>query len=86
MNDIVNDAKEWLDEQPKCTQTHSENCHKWHSSCLVDRLLAEIARLDGALNVVAASLSDMKKGLKKHLLKLPPEPETKETTDVPIPK
>ena len=45
MSDIVKDAKEWLDEQPKRTQTHSENCHKWHLSCLVYRLLAEIARL-----------------------------------------
>jgi hypothetical protein len=44
----------------------------------IESLKAEIARLDGALNVVAASLSDMKKGLEKHLLKLPPGPETKE--------
>jgi hypothetical protein len=35
----------------------------------------EIVRLRGSLNVVAACLSEMEKGLEKHLLKLPPGPE-----------
>jgi hypothetical protein len=51
VSDIVKDAKEWLDEQPKRTQTHSENCHKWHSSCLVYRLLSEIALLRESLAI-----------------------------------
>lgn len=45
MSDVVKDAKEWLEEQPNRTRTHSENCHKWHASCLVSRLLAEVDRL-----------------------------------------
>jgi hypothetical protein len=45
MSDVAKDAKEWLAEQPQRTQTHSENCHKWHASCLVSRLLAEVERL-----------------------------------------
>lgn len=45
MADIIADAKTWLAEQPQRTQTHSENCHKWHASCLVSRLLTEAERL-----------------------------------------
>ena len=41
MTDIIADAKAWLDQQPQRIQTHSENCHKWHATCLVRRLLAQ---------------------------------------------
>ena len=45
---------------------------------MLEEAAAEIARLRQALNVVAACLSEMEKGLEKHLLPLPPGPETKE--------
>ena len=41
MADIIADAKAWLHQQPHRIQTHSENCHKWHATCLVGRLLAQ---------------------------------------------
>jgi hypothetical protein len=44
MNDIVADAKQWLDDggSLKRLQTHSGNCHQWHASCLVVKLIREI--------------------------------------------
>ena len=39
VRDIIADAKSWLHQQPQRIQTHSENCHQWHASCLVRRLL-----------------------------------------------
>ena len=45
-NDIVAYAKAWLaDIGSERLQTHSENCHKWHSTCLVGKLIREIERL-----------------------------------------
>lgn len=46
-NDIVADAKAWLAEigSGQRLQTHSENCHQWHSTCLVGKLTREIERL-----------------------------------------
>ncbi len=44
MSDIVADAKRWLAEQSGRVSTHSENCHKWHSECLVARLIVEVER------------------------------------------
>jgi len=78
--DILADAREWLDTPGRLENigTHGEECHRWHLACLVSRLADEIVRLRGSLNVVAACLSEMEKGLEKHLLKLPPEPQTKE--------
>ena len=44
MTDIVADAKAWLADIKggQRLQTHSEECHKWHSTCLVGRLTREI--------------------------------------------
>lgn len=46
-NDIVADARQWLADcgSSKRLQTHSENCHQWHPSCLVVKLMREIERL-----------------------------------------
>ena len=46
-SDIVADAKAWLVEfgGGQRLQTHSGNCHKWHSTCLVSKLTREIERL-----------------------------------------
>ena len=46
-NDIVADARQWLADcgSSKRLQTHSENCHQWHPSCLVGKLTREIERL-----------------------------------------
>lgn len=57
---------------------HTENCPYIHPHCLIEGLVTEIVRLRESLNVIAACFSEMGKGLEKHLLKLPPEPETKE--------
>ena len=47
MSDIVADAKAWLADigSSQRLQTHSGNCHKWHSTCLVRKLTREIERL-----------------------------------------
>jgi len=47
VNDIVADAKKWLADigSGQRLQTHSANCHKWHSTCLVGKLIREIERL-----------------------------------------
>jgi hypothetical protein len=46
INDIVADAKAWLaDIDSLRLQTHSDNCHQWHSKCLVGKLIREIERL-----------------------------------------
>jgi hypothetical protein len=43
---ITADAKAWLQEQSDGrVSTHSEECHKWHHACLVNRLVREIDRL-----------------------------------------
>jgi hypothetical protein len=46
-SDIVADAKAWLADigGGQRLQTHSGNCHKWHSTCLVSKLTREIERL-----------------------------------------
>jgi hypothetical protein len=46
-NDIVTDAKAWLADigPDQRLQTHSANCHRWHSTCLVSKLTREIERL-----------------------------------------
>ena len=46
-SDIVADAKAWLADigGGQRLQTHSGNCHKWHSTCLVGKLTREIERL-----------------------------------------
>lgn len=44
MADIITDAKAWLHQQPQRIQTHSENCHQWHATCLVRRLLTQYKR------------------------------------------
>ena len=43
-NDIVADAKQWLEDSGSLQrlQTHSGNCHQWHVSCLVVKLIREI--------------------------------------------
>lgn len=41
--DIVADARQWLaDIGGERLQTHSGECHKWHSTCLVGKLIREI--------------------------------------------
>jgi hypothetical protein len=47
MSDIVADAKAWLAGigGGSRLQTHSGNCHQWHSTCLVGKLIREIERL-----------------------------------------
>lgn len=43
---ITADAKAWLQEQSDGRiSTHSDECHKWHHACLVNRLVSEIDRL-----------------------------------------
>ena len=44
MNDILADAKTWLEDSGSLgrLQTHSDNCHQWHVSCLVVKLIREI--------------------------------------------
>ena len=45
-SDIVVDARQWLaDIGGERLQTHSKNCHRWHTSCLVGKLIREIERL-----------------------------------------
>jgi len=46
-SDIVADAKAWLADIKggQRLQTHSGQCHKWHSVCLVGKLIREIERL-----------------------------------------
>ena len=45
-NDIVADARQWLaDIGGERLQTHSGECHKWHSTCLVGKLIREVERL-----------------------------------------
>lgn len=42
-SDIVADARQWLaDLGGERLQTHSENCHKWHTACLVGKLIREV--------------------------------------------
>jgi hypothetical protein len=42
-SDIVADARQWLaDIGGERLQTHSGSCHKWHSTCLVLKLIREI--------------------------------------------
>ena len=43
-SDIVADAKAWLADigGGQRLQTHSGQCHKWHSTCLVLKLIREI--------------------------------------------
>jgi hypothetical protein len=42
-SDIVADARQWLaDIGGERLQTHSDNCHQWHSTCLVGKLIREI--------------------------------------------
>ena len=42
-NDILADAKAWLaDIGGERLQTHSANCHRWHSTCLVGKLIREV--------------------------------------------
>lgn len=41
-NDIVADAKAWLSGSSQRLQTHSGNCHQWHSACLVHKLIREV--------------------------------------------
>ena len=54
MNDIVADAKAWLaDIGGQRLQTHSDNCHLWHSACLVGKLTREIERLRLAIRRLA---------------------------------
>jgi predicted transcriptional regulator len=52
-SDIVADAKAWLADigGGQRLQTHSGNCHKWHSTCLVGKLVREIERLRGRPSV-----------------------------------
>lgn len=42
--DLIADAKEWLADQSRRLQTHSEVCHRWHIACLVSRLVAALER------------------------------------------
>jgi hypothetical protein len=44
VNDIVADAKAWLADigGGQRLQTHSDNCHQWHPSCLIGKLIREI--------------------------------------------
>jgi hypothetical protein len=46
-SDIVADAKAWLADggRSQRLQTHSGNCHQWHSTCLVRKLIREVERL-----------------------------------------
>lgn len=42
-SDIVADARQWLaDIGGERLQTHSGNCHRWHTSCLVRKLIREV--------------------------------------------
>ena len=42
-SDIVADARQWLaDIGGERLRTHSGQCHKWHSTCLVLKLVREI--------------------------------------------
>ena len=59
--------------QPRGGYCDSVQCDK-----VKEEAAAEIVRLRESLNVVAACLSEMGKGLEKHLLKRTPGPETKE--------
>ena len=43
---IATDAKAWLQQQSDGRlSTHSDECHKWHHACLVNRLVGEVDRL-----------------------------------------
>jgi hypothetical protein len=42
-SDIVADARQWLAGLGgERLQTHSENCHQWHTACLVGKLIREV--------------------------------------------
>ena len=62
MSDIVADAKAWLADCGQRLQTHSENCHKWHPTCLVGKLTREIERLRLLVPPIAGTV-DAKTGM-----------------------
>ena len=37
--DLIADARAWLATQGDRVQTHSGECHRWHTACLVSRLV-----------------------------------------------
>lgn len=39
MTDLIADAREWLAQQDARLRTHSDTCHRWHTACLVSRLV-----------------------------------------------
>ena len=51
MSDLIGDARKWLARSGDMSGrlpvigTHSEQCHLWHTGCLVSRLMAEVERL-----------------------------------------
>ena len=63
-NDIVADAKAWLADigTAQRLQTHSENCHKWHSTCLVVKLIGEVELLRTPLEQRVAAIERWKDG------------------------
>ncbi|MBU6223152.1 MAG: hypothetical protein KGR24_10460 [Planctomycetes bacterium] len=49
MSDIVAEAKAWLEWRPphrssQDGRTHSDDCHRVHVDCLIERLVAELER------------------------------------------
>jgi len=60
MSDIVADAKTWLADigSGQRLQTHSENCHRRHSTCLVLKLIREIGRLRLLVPPIAGTVNE----------------------------
>jgi hypothetical protein len=63
-NDIVADAKAWLADirGGQRLQTHSDECHKWHSTCLIGKLTREVERLRLLVPPIAGTV-DAKTGM-----------------------
>ena len=62
-SDIVADARQWLANMGgERLQTHSKNCHRWHTSCLVAKLIGEVERLRTPLEQRVSAIERWKDG------------------------
>lgn len=64
-NQILDDAHKWLDDLQVVHVTHSEDCHRYHTGCLVTKLVAEVERLqkiiDDYVKIAQASAEEIER-------------------------
>jgi hypothetical protein len=77
VNDIVVDARQWLDDSGslKRLQTHSGNCHQWHVSCLVVKMIREIELQRACTSAGRDEIARLRGGWTQVQERLPPEGE-----------